>query len=333
MNFPHLAARLFNAPLAISAAKAEIIVGSLAGRLGIAGLHLPDGRIRAFDGAGAAAPLDGTPDEEDPGYEVIAGVAIIEVRGILVQRQLGLRPVSGMTGYNSIRQNFCLALEDPTVKAIALDIDSPGGDVAGCFDLADEIYRARGRKPIWAILDESAASAAYALAAACDKVTCPRTGYSGSIGVIVIHADLSRALDREGLTVTIVQHGARKADGQPVIPLSDPARAALQVDVDAVGELFVGSVALYRGISAQRVRDTEAAVFLGRAGIAPGLVDSVMSPAEAFGALVKLARQRPQPAPTVRVPSREEMFGPRPGAAIVSVTTREKAKLWKFRQN
>ena len=88
---------------------------------------------------------------------------------------MGLRPTSGMTGYNAIGANVFAALDDPGVKAIALAIDSPGGDTAGLFDLTDSIYAARGRKPIWAILDESACSAAYAIAAATDRITVPRT--------------------------------------------------------------------------------------------------------------------------------------------------------------
>jgi len=274
-GLPHLALQIFNRPLAIGAQKAEIILGVLAGRLGIERVRLPDGRLRAFDGDGALVAIEDLPDDDGPGYEVIAGIAIISVRGALMQRQLGLRPISGMTGYNSIRQNFCMAMDDPEIRAIAFDIDSPGGDVAGLFDLTDKIYGSRGRKPCWAILDESAASAAYLIAAACDRVSVPRTGYSGSIGCIVLHVDLSRMLDREGVTVSIIQYGARKADGQPSIPLSDPARAALQADVDTVGELFVRSVARYRGLASARIRATEAAVFLGSAGQAVGLVDVV----------------------------------------------------------
>ena len=129
----------------------------------------------------------------------------------------------------------------------------------------------------------------------------------------------------------MLQYGARKADGQPVIPLSDPAREALQADIDTVGELFVNSVAYYRGIAPARVRATEAAMFLGQAGVKAGLVDAVMAPAEAFAALVKLTRQTTTRGP--RMPSRQEMLGPgRPGAAIVPVATRERAKLGKFRK-
>jgi capsid assembly protease len=328
-GFQHLALQIFNRPLCISPQKAEIILGVLAGRLGIERVRLPDGRLRAFDGDGATlVAIDDPSDDAGPGYEVVAGVAIIEVRGTLVQRQMGLRPLSGLTGYNSIRFNLCAALDDDTVKAVIFDIDSPGGDCAGLFDLTDMIYACRGRKPLWAVLDESAASAAYAIAAACDRVTVPRTGYSGSIGVVVVHCDLSRMLDKEGVTVSIIQYGARKADGQPSIPLSDPARAALQADCDTVGELFVNSVARYRGISAQRVRATEAAVFLGGAGRDAGLVDAVMAPAAAFAALVKLAASSRPAAPPL--PTRQEMFGRRPGAVLAPLAVRERAKLWKF---
>ncbi|HEY3909457.1 MAG TPA: S49 family peptidase [Stellaceae bacterium] len=274
-GFPHLAQQIFNRPLAIEPGKAQIILGALAGRLGIAQVHLPDGSLRAFADAPVMTVAELPEDDDACGYQVISGVAVIGVQGSLAQRQRGLQPISGMTGYNAIRLNFVTALEDPEVRAIAFDIDSPGGDVAGLFDLTDEIYAARGRKPVWALLNESACSAAYALAAATDKIVIPRTGYAGSIGVLLLHADLSRVLEGAGITVSIIQFGARKADGQPSIPLSDPARAALQADVDAIGELFVQSVALYRGLSTARIRATEAAVFLGGAGRAPGLVDVV----------------------------------------------------------
>jgi capsid assembly protease len=296
--FAHLAASVFNRPLLIRLQKAELIVAALAQRLGVVSLRLPDGRMRAFDGADAPAEImPGGWAEPDRGYQVVAGVAVIDVFGTLVQRQMGLRPVSGMTGYNAVRANLFAALDDPAVRAVALDIDSPGGDVAGLFDLTDAIYAARGSKPIRAILDESAASAAYAIAAACDRVTVPRTGYAGSVGVIVLHVDLSQLLAAEGVTVTVLQYGARKAYGQPAIPLSDPARATLQADVDRVGELFVATIARYRRIAPQRVRAQEAAVFRGRAGVDAGLADQVASPAEAFA---QLARMVGKPASPLR---------------------------------
>jgi signal peptide peptidase SppA len=222
----------------------------------------------------------------DPGYDVVEGVAVIPVTGTLVQKMGGVRPFSGMCGYNMIRAAFLCAIEDPEVKAILLQIDSPGGECSACFDLVDEIFNARGVKPIWAICDEVAYSAAYAIASAADRITVPRTGGTGSIGVIALHVDLSKALESGGLAVTFIQFGARKSDGWPEKPLSDEAFARFQSDVDTMGNLFVETVARNRGLSVEAVRDTEASTFLGAAGVEVGLADVVMAPDAAFRALL-----------------------------------------------
>jgi ClpP class serine protease len=171
-----------------------------------------------------------------------------------------------------------------------LHINSPGGDVAGCFDLADAIYAARGTKPIWAILNESAYSAAYAIASAADKIAVPRTGGTGSIGCITLHADITGMLKDAGVRVTTVQYGARKSDGYPTSPMRGAALAGAQAIIDQMGELFVRTVARNRGLAHSTVRDFEAGIFLGRDGVAAGLADAVMSPDEAFLALMQESR-------------------------------------------
>lgn len=288
-RFPHLAQQIFNRPLALRPEKAEVIMAALADRLGIARLRMPDGRMRLFDGDLFLVDEAGERMDDECGYDIEpqSGIACIEVSGTLVQRQGGLRPFSGMTGYNAIRANFLRAVQDDAAKAIMLEIDSPGGDSAGLFDLTDAMFAARGTKPVWAVLNENACSAAYAIAATADRVTVPRTGYAGSIGVICLHVDVTRMLEKEGVTVTVLQYGARKADGQPVIALSKDARARMQADIDTVGELFVSSVARYRGMPAARVKAQEAGVFMGDRARQVGLVDAVMSPAEAYAALVR----------------------------------------------
>lgn len=132
-RFGFLAQRLFNVPLAIHPAKAEILLAVLADRLGIATVRMLDGEAHAprealdiareadSDMARAIAPV---------GYDVLAGVAVIPVQGTLVHRLGTLQPESGMTGYDGIRQNFLTAQADSAVRAIVLDIDSPGGEVA-----------------------------------------------------------------------------------------------------------------------------------------------------------------------------------------------------------
>jgi signal peptide peptidase SppA len=289
-HFPHLAQRLFNTPIAIHPGKAEVVMAALADRLGIA--HL-------FRGGEMLGLKPGAFDQEDEGgrsfsrraeerpYEVVNGVALVPVTGTLVQKLGTLRPYSGMTGYDGIRLNLLAALDDPEVEAIALLIDSPGGEVAGCFDLADMVFRMRGEKPLWAILDESAYSAAYALASACDHITVPRTGGTGSVGVIGMHVDISQALGKAGLTVTVIRYGAFKAEGNEVEPLSKGALGRMQADIDTMGELFIETVARNRDLKASVVRGTQAGTFLGAAGVEIGFADAVRAPNAAMADLLR----------------------------------------------
>nr|WP_244866400.1 S49 family peptidase [Photorhabdus heterorhabditis] len=279
INLPHLAQRLFNTPLALHPRKAEIVMAALTDRFGITRINA----ISDWDDDGSFS----RPGNNDAGYDVVEGIAVIPIQGTLVQKLGSLRPYSGMTGYDGIRQSFLTALYDPEVKGICLDIDSPGGEVAGCFDLVDEIYSARGTKPIHAILTESAYSAAYALASAADKIHVPRTGGVGSIGVIVIHCDWSQRIKEDGLQVTIITYGDRKAESNPYVPLTDQAHSAIQDDVDAMGKLFVSTVARNRGISEKTIRDTQAACFLAAEGVKLGLADEVITPDAAFRQLLR----------------------------------------------
>ncbi|MDR5784073.1 S49 family peptidase [Caballeronia sp. LZ065] len=282
---------MFNTPVAIHPRKAEIVVAALADRLGI-------GSMVRLDGAGLV-PVAMEDDEygfAEPGrtpragYDNVGGVALIEVQGTLVQKLGSLRPYSGMTGYDGIRQNLLMALDDPDVRAVAFDIDSPGGEVAGCFDLVDMIHSARGVKPMWSILNESAYSAAYALASAADRIIVPRTGGVGSIGVICAHVDLSEALSKAGMKVTFITYGDYKADGHAEVPLAPDALARFQADINTMGELFVETVARNRNIAAATVRDTQAATFMGDKGVALGLADEVAAPDAAFRALIQSIR-------------------------------------------
>ncbi|EJD6038277.1 S49 family peptidase [Morganella morganii] len=279
MNLPHLAQKLFNTPLAIHPQKAEVIVSSLTERLGIT-------QIRS-------AMMEDDDEyfsrkaRKDSGYDVLEGIAIIPVYGTLVQKLGTLRPYSGMTGYDGIRRVFLTAVNDPEVKGICLDIDSPGGEVAGCFDLVDLIYAERGKKPIHAILSENAFSAAYAIASAADKIYVPRTGGVGSVGVIVIHCDWSQRIKDDGLKVSIITYGNRKAESNPYVALSDEAQAAIQHDVDEMGRLFVSTVSRNRGLSETVIRNTQAACYLAAEGVQMGLADVVASPDVAFQELMK----------------------------------------------
>lgn len=291
-RFPHLAQRLFNTPIAIHPDKADVIMAALADRLGIARLF----HQSAFGEPGSPQPMAWDDDDggsrhrrqqrTESGYDIAAGVALVPICGTLVQKTGCLRPYSGMTGYDGIRVAFANALEDPDVEAIVFDIDSPGGEVAGCFDLVDTLYRARGIKPVWAILNEMACSAAYAIASAADRITVPRTGVTGSIGVILMHVELSRALAAEGITVTIIQYGDRKSDGADTKPLDNTALGRFQADIDTMGDLFTATVARNRGLPVAAIRAQQAMTYRGAMGVEAGLADAVMAPDEAFKALL-----------------------------------------------
>ena len=229
----------------------------------------------------------GRESRNDPGYENVLGIAVIPISGTLVQKLGSLRPYSGMTGYDGIRQAFLTAMEDQDVSGICLDIDSPGGEVAGCFDLVDVIYSSRGKKPIHAILTESAYSAAYAIASAADHISVPRTGGVGSIGVITMHLDWTQRIKDDGLKVTIITFGSRKAEGSPLRELSEEAFNAIQQDINAMGELFVNTVARNRGISAKVIKSTQAACFMAADGVDLGLADEVCPPDAAFRHLLE----------------------------------------------
>lgn len=265
-----IAQRLFGVPLLLHPSRAIELARFIGEREGF--------EVRAAWDAADPKPAHG----RDRPYEVVDGIARLPIEGTLVHKAGGMEALSGLTGYNGIRGMFDQALADSIVKGIALMVNSPGGEVAGMFDLADRIHSARGSKPIWAILDESAYSAAYALASAADVISVPRTGGTGSVGVIAVHTEASRALDQAGITVTVMRYGEKKARANDVEPLREQDLADLQAEIDSIGEEFVALVARNRGIDAQDVRDQQAATFMGEHGVDHGLADIVASPDSAL---------------------------------------------------
>lgn len=255
---PHIAGRIFSAPLMISHTKLEVILGVLAPRL--------QGEILAPKGdVESMRSYEVTPD----------GIAIIPILGTLVRRTMGLESFSGLTSYAVLSAQLVKATSDPSISAILLDIDSPGGEAGGVFDLADQIYTARLIKPVWAVANEEAYSAAYALAASATRIYLSRTGGVGSIGVIAVHLDQSQADADEGLKYTSIFAGEHKNDYSPHDALSDPARVSLQNEVDRIYSLFVGSVARGRNIDPKAITKTEAKLFFGDKAISAGLASKL----------------------------------------------------------
>jgi ClpP class serine protease len=143
-------------------------------------------------------------------------------------------------------------------------------------------------KPTIAILTDYALSAGYLLASAARQIVMPETGWAGSIGVITLHADMSAALEKDGLRVTVLSSGAHKADGNPFAPLPAPVADKIRADLAATRDLFAETVARHRGprLTKAAALATEAQVYTGPNAVAAGLADAVMRPSEAFAAFV-----------------------------------------------
>ncbi|MCG5243964.1 S49 family peptidase [Azospirillum doebereinerae] len=219
-------------------------------------------------------------------FEEHEGIAVIRVEGMLVNALGCLDPYWGMTGYDGIQAKLSAAVDDPDIRGVVLLVRSGGGEVSGCADTAEAIYRARAAKPIVAILDDCAYSAAYWLAAAAHSIAVPGTGGVGSIGAVGLHIDMSKALEKSGLGVTVLRAGARKAETLPYEALSTDAQAAWLDELVAIRALFVGSVARYRSLSVDALMATEARtlpVITGEA-LRHRLADAIASPSQAWRA-------------------------------------------------
>ena len=287
--------RLFNQPLAVLPDTAAIVLGAIGDRLDVsqmfvagAGQRLSlaemqdmaaDERARIESRAGTDRLGPKQPAERL--MRVIDGVGYIDVRGELVAEN-GIGPMSGFTGYDGICAQVAAADADRSVKGLLLDIDSPGGEVAGLYECVGQLMARRGIKPMRAMIRGQGTSAAYALAACADDVTLHELGYAGSIGTILMHVDLSAKLGSEGVRVTLVTAGAQKAAGNPFEPLPESVRERFAQLVSSCNDRFIAHVVAARGLKEQAVRDQQAGVFQGQEAVEAGLVDKVMSWADSM---------------------------------------------------
>ncbi|MDY0105304.1 MAG: S49 family peptidase [Giesbergeria sp.] len=326
MKYPHLAARLFNTPLLVHPGKLDAIIAGLGGRL----LGTPVELAPAADAAGIAPEMFSTRRGErgDSGYAITDGVAIVHASGALVHRSRMDGASSYLLGYNELATQVEAAQADPNVHAILQVWDSPGGEVSGAFEYAERMHAQRGKKPMWAIADSMAASAAYLGGSAFEHLAVSSTGYVGSIGVVMRHVDFSRALDNDGIRVTHIFAGSHKVDGNPYEPLPKDVQADMQAEIDGLYTLFVDAVAQHRGISADTVRATQARVYRGAAAVSMGLADRVATTDQLISEL-SAQRARTYPAgPSARTTATttgEHMSGTTPpapaGAAPNAATT------------
>ena len=228
-------------------------------------------------------------------------IAVLPFYGVAVQRADALGEALGLLSLARFTQAFRTALADDAVGAILIDVDSPGGSVYGIAELADEIFRARARKPIAAIANSLAASGAYWVASATSEFYVTPGGEVGSIGVVAAHQDVSKALGKAGVETTLISAGKYKTEGNPFKPPGTGARRHIHARVDHYYLMFVGAVAKHRGVTESAVRTGFGQGLLLDAQHAKreGMVDDVKTFDEVLHELAQRADRSTKPARTL----------------------------------
>lgn len=280
LKYRHILGLIYSSLWAILPQKFQEIMGVVTFRA--EGGHLSQEEIEARIGAARSQPAPRS-----------GAVAVIPVYGTIIPRGNLLAQSSGATSVQAISASLREALNDSRVSSILLDVDSPGGTVTGVDELSAEIYRARGQKPIVAIASPMAASAAYYIASAADELAVTPTGEVGSIGVFAAHQDMSRLMDRMGVTMSLISAGKYKTEGNPWEPLTEEARAAIQDRVNDYYGMFVEAVARNRNVSSTKVREGfgEGRVVGAKQALDMGMVDRVATMDEVMQDMMRRSRR------------------------------------------
>lgn len=312
MLLPHLASRLYGTPLLLARTKLDIILSVLGSRI--------DWPIQSEL---ALPPPRASPSGQ---HMAATGIAVVPVHGSLVRRAIALDAASGLTSYGDIAAMLDAAAADPTVPGILLDIDSPGGEAGGVFELAQRIRAIDAIKPVWALACDSAFSAAYAIACAASRVFVTQTAGVGSIGVIAMHVDQSVRDAQEGYRFTAVSAGDFKNDLSPHEPIDKAALGRLQTEVDRLYGLFVDHVVSMRGMQAKAIRDTQAGLFFGPDAVRCGLADSLASADQVISEFTAYLGARNVRGVASRVISAKAL-GVQPNASLVLQTNSKEIRM------
>ena len=292
-TLPHILARVFGTPLLVHPARLDGLLAGLSAAL------LQRGSLQSLPLAGTGAEgADPTPpDEREPprGYRLERGVAVVPAHGVLVRRAGQMTPNSTpLQSYENLGRVLRTAAGDRRARAILLDVDSPGGEAGGVFDLAAEIGTIAGMKPLWAIANEDLLSAAYVLAAPAQRIWTTQTGAVGSLGVVALHADQAGWDADRGFKFTYLYQGARKIDANPHMALGDEARAQIQAEIDRLYAKLIATVAAHRGLEPERLAATEAGIFFGGNALASGLADRQGTLDQAIASLADYSAPAPR---------------------------------------
>lgn len=268
-------------PLMLTEEKATIIFNVITGRI--------DSSLMNDDEAIIIEASNGRMRAEDYCHEIIGDIAIIRIFGSLVHRGSWVGASSGLISYQGLAKQVEAAENDPSINTILFEYDSPGGEVNGVFELANQIRACSTRTVAFA--NNLAASAAFLLASACDERYVTDLGYVGSIGVVTIHQDISAKLEKEGVVITAIYAGKEKTEGWPHKAITEPYKADRQKDIDYIYQLFTAFVAEGLNITQTHVVGTNAKTFRGQDAVDAQLADGVTT---YDNLILKLSANQPQ---------------------------------------
>lgn len=271
MRNPRIAQMIFNQPLLVTPDMMQTAVRWANDQLQVNVINNLPVEAKGID-------VDYHEPQERCSLTVANGIAIIPVHGVLVSRMGHVDLCSKMTSYEYLSTQLRAALKDDDIEHIVFDIDTNGGAATGAFEFAEEVFEARQVKPITAIVNFSAYSGGYIIAAACSEIVVSMTSGVGSIGVIAEHLEWSKYNDEIGVKITTVFRGDHKNNLTPNEPISDQSLQFLNEIVQESYDMFVNAVAKYRNLDVQSVIDTQAGLFRGQKAVDIGLADRVEAP-------------------------------------------------------
>jgi signal peptide peptidase SppA len=207
-------------------------------------------------------------------YNVEESVLYIPVSGSLVNWPVAFSLGGVATSYDYIMETFVEGMNDASVSEIVLEIDSPGGAVTGCFE-AVAIMKSYKKKKVTARTKTYAASAAYLISMVADEILAQESATVGSIGTMVVHASQEKRLQKEGIEVTVITSGYKKAAGNPYKDLSEDEVATIQKKIDSLAKKFAQVVSATRGIPVESILALEGEAMTAEEGIKIGLVDKI----------------------------------------------------------
>jgi signal peptide peptidase SppA len=251
-----------------------------------------------------------------------APLATINVHGVIYTKEPWWAGIlGGAVGMDSIRAQLNEALASPEVKAIAMNFDTPGGEVYGLHELANEVFEARGKKPIYSYIGRRAASAGMYLALAASEVYAESPmSHLGALGIIATHENHSKANENAGIEVTEVYAGTEKNLLSPNKPLSKEGKAILQARTDEFYSLMKNDVSRFRGVSEEHAHETfmDGKTFTGDKAVAIGLADAIASKADFEAKILRpLNSKQPIAKPRRGFMNLQELAAEQGGQALI----------------